>query len=219
MNNFAAAIQEIREERGMTQRELADLTGIDQSLLSRRFSGQVRIKLNELPIFAKALGVTVDEIRKRAAPTNIERSRGPGIPVINRAPAGEIIDYEEFGVDSGQGYEYLDWDSVKDELAFAVVVIGDSMEPVLYDGDRAVFSPVLPNRRQPKLDDGAIVFVRFGPMAPKTGCTIARFFREPDGRARLSKDNPRYPPIYVPMDQESVVDRIAVCIERRTRRL
>jgi hypothetical protein len=50
-----------------------------------------------------------------------DRTRGGlGIPIINLAPAGRIVDYEEYGVDSGQGWEYVEQGDIEDPLAFGV---------------------------------------------------------------------------------------------------
>lgn len=142
-------------------------------------------------------------------------SRGtPGIHVINRAPAGQIMDYEEYGIDSGQGYEYLDLGDINDNLAFAVVVVGKSMEPTLRDGDYLVLSPLDPYKpHNDRLGDGAIVFVRFT-YEHSGGCTLARFFDEGDGKIRLQKDNPAYAAINC--DREDI-QSLAIAVERRVK--
>ena len=119
----------------------------------------------------------------------IEKAKQQG----NRAPAGQIVDYEEYGVDSGQGYEYVDFGSVTDPLAFCVIIVGHSMQPTLNDGDQLVLSPVDPYKADERLVDGRIVFVRFT-REHDGGCTVARFFDDGDGRVRLHKDNPTFAP-------------------------
>lgn len=139
----------------------------------------------------------------------IEKAKQQG----NRAPAGQIVDYEEYGVDSGQGYEYVDFGSVTDPLAFCVIIVGHSMQPTLNDGDQLVLSPVDPYKADERLVDGRIVFVRFT-REHDGGCTVARFFDDGDGRVRLHKDNPTFAPTQCDRD---VIQAIAIAIERRIR--
>jgi phage repressor protein C with HTH and peptisase S24 domain len=145
----------------------------------------------------------------------VTRSRGAhGIPFTNRAPAGQTVDYGEFGIDSGQGYEYLDLGDINDHLALAVVVVGDSMEPTLSEGDYLVLSPLDPYKpHTDRLKNGTIVFVRFT-NERSGGCTLVRFFDEGDGTIRLQKDNPTYAPIEC--DREDI-QSMALAVERRVK--
>ena len=55
-------LREIRQGRNMTQTELAEELGINQSLISEYEQGSVRLHAPLVAGFAKALGVTADEI-------------------------------------------------------------------------------------------------------------------------------------------------------------
>ena len=57
-------IREIRKERGMTQKELAQVVGVDQSAVAQWETGASGPHRNKLPKLAKALGCTVDELLK-----------------------------------------------------------------------------------------------------------------------------------------------------------
>jgi transcriptional regulator with XRE-family HTH domain len=217
MSNLGRAILELREERGMTQGELAALVGMaDHSAIAKRERGEVRVKPVEWKKFAAAFGMSVDEFNERWRGTKIDQVRGAhGIPIINAAPAGQTVNYEEYGTDSGQGYEYIDWGSVTDDLAFAVRVVGDSMEPTMREGDTVVFSPMNRPRPPRELADGAVVLVRFSDATDRPGCTLARFFWEPDRRHfRLVKDNRKYPMARWELVPD-VIARISVAIELR----
>ena len=215
MNPIGETIRQLREERGWTQAELAARVGLDRTNIARREGGTTRVKGNERIAFAKAFGISVPEFDEMWRDWTVTRTRGgPGIPIINRAPAGQIADYEEYGVDSGQGMEYVDFGDIRDELAFGVIVVGSSMEPRLREGDYIILSPVDPYRADGKLRNGKIVFVRFGPEY-RDGCTLARFFAEEggeEGRIRLQKDNPAYKPI---MCRREDIQLVAVALERR----
>ena len=55
-------LRELRTERGMTLREVADRANIDLSTLSRLESGKRRLALDHVPALAAALGVSTDEL-------------------------------------------------------------------------------------------------------------------------------------------------------------
>jgi transcriptional regulator with XRE-family HTH domain len=213
MTALGAAIKRLREEHGWTQEELAEKVGLDRTSIARRENGKTRVKGNERPKFAQAFGMTLIEFDDQWRDWIVTRSRGaPGITVINRAPAGQIVDYEEFGIDSGQGYEYLDLGDINDNLAFAVVVVGDSMAPTLLEGDYLVVSPLDPYKpHNERLKNNAIVFVRFT-IEHSGGCMLARFFDDGDGKIRLQKDNPAYAPLNC--DREDI-QSMAIAVERR----
>src|SRR5580658_4469566 len=79
--------------------------------------------------------------------------RDGSIPIINKTPAGKPVDYQEYGIDSSIGYEYVprsaDMTGMENEILFAVIVIGDSMFPGWHEGDLVVFRPVRPDESLP----------------------------------------------------------------------
>lgn len=211
---LGAAIKRLREERGWTQQQLADAVGMDQTGIARRESGKTRVKPPERPRFAQAFGMSLLDFDQEWRRGTVARSQGgPGIPIINRAPAGRVTDYEEYGIDSGQGYAYVDRGDIDVALAFGVQVVGDSMEPRLNEGDQVILSPCDPYQPSENLVNGKIVFVRFTVDAGG-GCVLARFFLENDGKVRLQKDNPAHKPIVC--DREAI-QSVAVAVERRER--
>lgn len=218
MTAIGTAIRQLREAKGWTLQELADKMGLAMSTIAKKEHGTIRVKPPEYKLFAKAFGLSTEQFNNHWRATKIEQTvGGPGIPVINRAPAGRVINYEEYGTDSGQGFEYLDRGNVNNPNAFAVIVVGDSMEPTLVENDYVVFAP--PTAHTDTIKDGQIVFVRFSDSAEASlagGCTIARFYAH-NKNARLVKENRKYPDINVPFDIDTV-SRISVAVEIRTRR-
>lgn len=60
---------ELRAEKGrqrLSQRDLADLIGRDQSYISKRLNGQASLTLNEYVTLCQALSVRPDEMLRRA---------------------------------------------------------------------------------------------------------------------------------------------------------
>ena len=55
-------LRELRTERGLTLRQVAERASIDISTLSRLEAGKRRLALDHLPALAAALGVSADEL-------------------------------------------------------------------------------------------------------------------------------------------------------------
>ncbi len=55
-------LRELRTERGLTLREVADRANLDISTLSRLESGKRRLALDHIASLATALGVSADEL-------------------------------------------------------------------------------------------------------------------------------------------------------------
>lgn len=187
------------------------------SLVARRERGLTPVRPHERKEFAKAFGISIEEFDDEwRSLAKVPRSvSGLGIAVINVAAAGAIAENDEYGIDSGQGYEYIDRGSIGDDLAFGVKVDGDSMEPTLVKGDIVVFSPIknVPRPSKP-LKSGDIVYARFSADTEQEGGTIARWQETAPGEGVLVKDNPEYGVIIV---KQGDLDQLAVAIERRTR--
>jgi transcriptional regulator with XRE-family HTH domain len=61
-------LRELRTERSMTLRQVAERAKIDLSTLSRLESGKRRLALDHIPALASALGVSADELLASAPP-------------------------------------------------------------------------------------------------------------------------------------------------------
>lgn len=62
----ARALAAAREEKGITQSELADMTGISQSQLSKQLRGLRAINLDEIRLICNALGISMASIFQKA---------------------------------------------------------------------------------------------------------------------------------------------------------
>lgn len=217
MNDPGPLVRRLRKEKGWDTRQLAEKLGMSYSNLAKKERGEIRVTDEEREQLATIFGLTLEEFDRRWKPPPAGRTRGgPGIPVINRANAGLVIDYEEYGVDSGQGFEYLDWGDLTDRDAFAVIVVGDSMQPILHDGDYLVLVPRDPYEdHRPPVQNGAIVLIRFTQLAGGGGF-LCRWHAERDGRVLLTKDNPKHKPRVCRRED---IEQLAVAVERRTKRL
>jgi len=110
---------------------------------------------------------------------------GQLVPVINKVSAGYPVDFDDLGYPVGIGEDYVRCPDLHDPNAFAVRVVGDSMEPKFSQGDIVVFSPAA------DVANGDDCFVRF--QLPHES-TFKRVFFETDGKVRLQPRNEMLPP-------------------------
>ena len=219
MSSLSDLIREERERLEMTQEQLAERLGIHPTGITRRESGKVVPSYAERRKLSAIFGYSFDEFEAKWRASAIARPMSnPGIPVINRGPAGTVRDMDEWGVDSTDGFEFIDRDhDTQAEHVKALVVTGDSMEPTLHEGDYLVLHPLgreRPIPGQPELEDGAVVRVQISADAKQPGCTVARYFNDGD-QVKLVKDNRTYPPLIIKREQ---IEQISVAIQVRSKR-
>ena len=125
--------------------------------------------------------LTIDEKPVSVAP-------GQMVPVINKVNAGYPADFNDLDYPAGIADDYVRCPDIHDPNAFAVRVVGDSMEPRFRAGDIVIFSPAAEVR------NGDDCFIRFT-MPHET--TFKRVFFEKDNNIRLQPRNENYPPMIV----------------------
>ncbi len=110
------------------------------------------------------------------------------VPVINKVSAGYPSDFNDLDYPVGIADDYVRCPDLHDPNAFAVRVVGDSMEPKFHEGDIVIFSPAA------EVHNGDDCFVRFA-MPHET--TFKRVFFDPDNKVRLQPRNEKYSPTIV----------------------
>jgi len=120
------------------------------------------------------------------------QTAGKLVPVINSVSAGYPVDFDDKGYPPGGADDYVRCPDLHDPSAFAVRVIGDSMEPKYRQGDIIVFSPSVEVR------SGDDCFVR---MSDPHETTFKQVFFEADGRVRLQPRNHKYSPLILRGDK------------------
>lgn len=206
-------IARLLDEKSMTVKGLAKHLDIDPSNMSRKIRGETKITHAERVKIAAVFGLPLTDFDAQWQET--ARPGPHGIPVINRAPAGEVIDYnhQQGGeAEYHDAWQYIDRGMIGAEDAFAVVVVGDSMEPTLRAGDLCVFLPVLEGVKSRQPQPRQIVFVRYNDDAPRQGCCLCRLSVMEDGKWLLTKDNPTYPPMVA---DPAHVARLSILSEHR----
>ncbi|MHC4748655.1 MAG: S24 family peptidase, partial [Planctomycetota bacterium] len=110
------------------------------------------------------------------------------VPVINKVSAGYPRDFDDLDYPVGIADDYVRCPDLHDPNAFAVRVVGDSMEPKFREGDIVIFSPVA------EVQNGDDCFIRFD-MPHET--TFKRVFFESGKQIRLQPRNDNYPPTII----------------------
>jgi phage repressor protein C with HTH and peptisase S24 domain len=131
-------------------------------------------------------------------------SAGRLVPIINKVTAGYPADFDDLDYPVGIADDYVRCPGVHDPNAFAVYVIGDSMEPKFKEGDIVVFSPKI------QAQNGDDCFVRF---ATPHETTFKRVYFE-DNNYRLQPRNEKYAPMVVESKRVNGLYKAIAKVER-----
>jgi len=131
------------------------------------------------------LGRLVSKKKLKMKQKKVPLAAGRLVPVINRVAAGYPRDFNDLDYPVGIADDYIRCPDVHDPNAFAVRVVGDSMEPKFREGDIVIFSPAA------EVHNGDDCFVRF---AVPHETTFKRVFFEKKDQIRLQPRNERYSP-------------------------
>ena len=211
-------IRNKREELGLTLDEVGSRIGFSKPYLSTIETGKVSNPPSDELVqkLEKVLGFDPGvllylahmerlpaDIRQRVENNEAEieklRGRQPAekkssitagglVPIINKVAAGYPADFDDLDYPVGIADDYIRCPDVHDPNAFAVRVVGDSMEPKFKEGDIIVFSPAAEVR------NGDDCFVRF---ATPHETTFKRIFFEQNDTVRLQPRNEKYAPTMI----------------------
>ncbi|MFO8013428.1 MAG: XRE family transcriptional regulator [Phycisphaerae bacterium] len=133
------------------------------------------------------------------------------VPIINKVAAGYPREFTDLGYPAGIADDYISVPAeMADPNAFAVRVVGDSMEPKYREGDVIVFSPAAP------VHSGDDCFVRFaaGSGPGEDESTFKRVFFDGPDQVRLQPLNERYAPATVAPEAIGRIFRAAARYEQ-----
>lgn len=142
-------IKELRKEKSLSQKELADMLGVAQNTVSQWESGKRTLDTDTLLLLSSYFHVSTDYILDRETKPS---SSGVRIKVYGSVPAGIPIEAVE---------DIIDWEEIPREWTLhqqeyiALQVKGDSMWPDYREGDIVII------RLQPDCESGqdAVVYV------------------------------------------------------------
>jgi phage repressor protein C with HTH and peptisase S24 domain len=202
---------QLAEARGVSLAGLSAFIGRNASYLQQyvRKGSPRKLEETDRRKLAAFFGVAESELgapeeispAPAAAPAAAQRNAGhvavPRLPLDASAGQGAIVG-DEVPVDTiFFSTRWLRAHGFDPGFLSAISVVGDSMEPVLRDGD-----DILVDQRPRPLSDGIHV-VRVG-----ESLLVKRVQTGPAGRVVLESANPAYRPIELPIDELQVIGRV-----------
>ena len=136
VDTFSNRLQKALDYSNMRQVDLVEKTKLDKTLINKYLSGIMKAKQDKLTILADALNVNEVWLMGYNVPMDrnidkIEINNKQAFPLLGTVKAG----YNYLASENIIGYVNLDRNIPNPEEYFALKVIGDSMQPVLYDDD------------------------------------------------------------------------------------
>ena len=194
---FGQRVREARLEARLTQAALAKAAGMKQPTIAEIEAGDYK-ESKRINALARALKVNPDWLETGKAPKHLlhvspvvlvegsddEFVEVRALTLKTAAGGGYVVDY--VAVKGGRAYtrDYFRKRGLKPELCFRATVIGDSMEPHLFDGDE-----VLVNGGEKEILSGRVYA-----FAVRQEPRVKRFFWQADGTLKIHSDNEaRYP--------------------------
>lgn len=185
--NFRTRLKQLRNEKKINQRELANFLKVAPSTISMYESGQREPNFEVLESLADFFNVDLNYLLGKSDKTTklmIEDSQptqGLKIPVLGTVAAGipisaveDILDYEEVPQSWENQGEF-----------FALKIKGDSMEPRMESGDVVIV------KQQSDANSGDTVIV----LVNGDDATCKRL-QKTDNGIMLVSTNPKYPPMF-----------------------
>lgn len=216
MTTLGENLKKIRKAKKMTQKELAQKSGVKQSVISDLETGNAKSTGSILEL-ANALSVTAEELKRgifdEVSLTNVVPVAPYMAPVLSWVQAGTFTNVQS--IDMSQVEEWL---PLPDECTncFYLKVQGISNNPEFLEGDYILVDPdVYYNDMQ----SGDMIVVRKFDDA-----TFKKLVIETDGSRYLQALNPEFKPNIIPLDEDChFVGQVIDCIrytyraKRRTR--
>ena len=195
------AIDRLAVRNNLSASGLAKRAGLDATTFnpSKRSTRDGKLRWPSTESISKILAATGSNLSDllSALPNNaatvVQR-----IPVIGFAQAGGSGYFDDAGYPTGSGWEEIVFPDIGDPNAYALMVSGDSMEPLYRDGDRIIVSPVA------NIRSGDRVVVKTG-----EGEVMAKeLVRRTAQRIELRSINPEYENPVLPTSEVEWIARI-----------
>lgn len=191
-----AALDRLAERFGLSVSALARQAGLDPTTFnkSKRRSHDGKHRWPSTESLSKVLAVLNVNFDDFAQLVVSQSGRGAGltVPLIGWAQAGNEGFFDDAGFPVGGSWDEVRMPGVADENVYALEISGDSMHPVLRDGDRVLVAPNEDVRR----GDRVVVKTIGGEVMAK------ELKRMTDTRIELTSLNPEY--------DDRVLDRFEV---------
>jgi phage repressor protein C with HTH and peptisase S24 domain len=144
------AIDRLAARHNLSPSGLAKRAGLDATTFnkSKRSTRDGKLRWPSTESIAKILDTTGSRLADFLAEIpNSDAQVTQRIPVIGFAQAGQRGFFDDAGYPIGSGWDDVVFPDIGDPNAYALLVSGDSMEPLYRDGDRIIVSPAANIRR------------------------------------------------------------------------
>lgn len=195
MATLGENLKKIRKAKKMTQKELAQRSGVKQSVISDLETGNAKSTGSILEL-ANALGVTAEELKKGIAPNFdnnvVSITSNKLIPVLSWVQAGIMTSVE--ALNPSEITEWLPPLSSDDpDGCFYLKVVGISNFPTYQDGDYILVNPSF--QVCDLLSEDLIV------VRNSTDATFKKLIIESDERKYLQALNPNFQPNIIEFEE------------------
>jgi repressor LexA len=175
----------LRENRNMTQEQLANMLGVSRSTYTRYEQGTRECSYEMLLKISNIFNVTIDHLLNKQTLQN--KPKGIKIPVLGKVIAGVPIEAVT---------DIMDWEEIPQEMAatgefFALQIKGDSMTPRIQEGDVVIV------KKQPSVESGEIAII----LVNGDEATIKQVYIQENG-IMLQAFNPAVYPAHFYSNQE-----------------
>jgi repressor LexA len=200
MIDMAENLSKVLIRKGISQRALAELTGLSTSAISDYINAKTLMSPGNVQLVSSALKVNKSDIDPtfRGSVTNANISdfadgKIVNLPIVGKISCGNgIIAYESI-----EGYEPTPKEWLNGGDYFYLRAKGDSMT-----GARILDNDLLLIRKQPEVENGEIAAVLIGEEA-----VLKRVYRNGD-TIMLQSENPAYPPIFCPPAEALIIGKL-----------
>lgn len=183
---------EARKRKGISINELASLTGVAKSSISRYENRSRQFPLDQIDTFSKALGLDPKEVLGFNDDSNISLVKSIiRIPIIGEIACGDPITAQE----NISGYVEESTENLPSGELFYLKAKGNSMEPTVPNGSNVLI------REQPEVEDGEIAAVL---VNSDTEATLKRV-KHQGNIIILIPDNQEYNPYIITADNPAKI--------------
>lgn len=146
------AIDALAAKNKLSASGLAKQAGLDPTTFNKSKRGTPNGKLRwpsteSISKILSATGATLEEFVALVTENGTAMAPLRLIPLVGMAQAGSNGYFDDAGFPVGAGWDEIPFPDLGDEHAYALEIMGASMEPVYRDGDRIIVSPAAPPRR------------------------------------------------------------------------
>ena len=130
-------IRRLREEKGMTQEQLANALGVTRPAVTQWESGWSQPKISTIKEMAELFGVSINAIIEGGRQADAIAKGFSPVPLLGRIAAGDPIPMEEYDDMREAPTKY----KADDPNVFLLRIQGNSVNRIIKDGDFALISP------------------------------------------------------------------------------